>query len=464
MTALQANLKHLYQKRSFWLLGLFLGVFAAFITISIADGKKSSFSALCMWVFIFGVFIGTLPIDVLTKPFSYCLAGHRKIPRKFLFYIGLAISFLWSVISLLYPAPSAGRAVLVCISIFFTGTIFYWFGVWIVFRFRGWGNAMGLFPLAIFGGGLLDFHIIIEHLIVENSFLIIVLGVVVNLLSWAYWGNKNLARKYCGVMWMGAFDAWNKEKMSKFKQAKLAEKDKKKPNSMRISSGVEGFFISRISGAETGTLAQHIWGSLYKSFGVIISLGREECVQFLIMALPLLCFFGYMSGGGNIIFFIPGMMVVQLSLHVRSNLLISGGRRERFWSALTLAATTAILITFLVTFFAALTMPLKLILPELTIKGYTVAFNALNINLFFIPLFMIPVAFTIGLIFYKKPILVMIFVMMIFIFMFTSEIFRPHHNQLIQIGPIHIIIMLLSSWAVFVAVLRHICMRRCLVS
>jgi len=470
MSILCANLKHLYQRRSFWPLGLFFGIIAfgiiGVITEAVTENKQGAFCAPALWVCFAGSFIAALSIDVLTKPFSYCLPGHKDMPRKFLFFVGLLLSFLWSLSFLFYPELNFAKTVLVCLSAFSTFTIFYWLGVWFVFRFRSWFFIFTLFPLLLLGDKPLNISIFIVYSIVESPLRMILLGGLVNFSAWFYWGRPNLAREYCGRLWMGAFDAWNKKKTAKLHQVRLAERDKKKPGSMQISAGAESFFVARISGAKTGGLQQYIWGCLYKSFGLMFSQRKQNWIRFFIVILPMLCFLCYMPGvGKNIIFLMPGIMVAMMSLNVHSSLLISGGRRERFWSALTLAVTTSILITLLVTFLAALTIPLELILPELTIKGVTFVFHALNIKLFFVPLLMIPVTLAICLIFHKKPILAMFCVLFIFQTLFIVNIFRNPMITIepVQIGPVYIMIMLLFSWTLFVAVLHHICMRRSLV-
>ncbi|MCK5342390.1 MAG: hypothetical protein KAR20_03250, partial [Candidatus Heimdallarchaeota archaeon] len=280
------------------------------------------------------------------------------------------------------------------------------------------------------------------------------------------WGRDDLSRLYFGKLWMGAFDAWNKEKMLKYTQDRLAKKDKKNPNSMRISSGVEGFFVSRIKRAETGSLKRYIWGALYKSFGLMISQQRQDWMRFLVLMLPILCFLCYMPGEGrNIIFIMPGLMVASMSLGVYSNLLICGGRRQRFWSSLTLAVATGILITVVVTLLAMATQLLEMVMLELTIRGHEFAFNALDMKFSPVPLLMIPVTFTIGLIFHKKPLLTFLFAMVLFQIVFALSIVSKLTimNWRVQIGLMHIIIMLLISWSLFITTLRYISMRCCLV-
>jgi len=469
MSILWANLKHLYQRRSFWFVGLVSGAFAFGVIMvlieAVTENKQGGFSVPILWMFFVSAFVASLPIGVLTKPFSYCLPNHRNIPRKFLFSIGLGLSFLWSLSVLFFPDLNFVKTVLACLSAFSTFTIFYWLGAWLVFRLRNWVVVFALFPLLIFGNQLLNMSTIIERAIVEIALPMILLGGIVNFLAWSYWGRANLARRYCGTMRLEAFDAWNREKMKKYSLARLTEKDKKRPNSMRISDSVEGFFVSRISRAETGSLQQYIWGALYKSFGMTLSQQWQDLMRILMLILPILCFLCYMPGGGkNIIFLMPGLMVAYMSLGVYSSLLICGGRLQRFWSALTLAVTTGIFVTVVVVLLAMVTHLLERIMPQLTVKGHEFAFKALNMNFTSVPFLMIPVTLTIGLIFYKKPMLTMLLAMVLFQILFTFSILINLKNWPVQIGPVHIIIMLLCSWAVFVAVLRYISMRCCLVN
>jgi hypothetical protein len=469
MSILAVNLKHLYQKRSFWFLGLFFGAIAFGIigvTIKAATRNKlSAFSGPVLWIFFVSVFIASLPIEVLTRPFSSCLPDHNKAPRKFLFSVGLVLSFLWSLVFLFYPDLDIAATVLVCVSAFSTFTISHWLGAWFVSKFKNWSVIFAIWPLIMLGNGLFDLNTIVVHAIVQSPLPMILLGSIVNFLAWNYWGRADLSRRYCGRLWMGTFDAWNKEKMSKFKQARLAEKDEKKTDSMRITSGVEDFFISRISRAETASLPQYIWGAMYKSFGTTVSQYRQDWMRFLIFMVPIVLFLCYMPGPSkNIIFVMPGLMVVQMSLRVYSSLLICGGRQQRFWSALTLAAATGILVTIAVMALAIATNLLEGVMPQLTVKGHEFTFDAVGMNYSLIPFMMIPITFTIGLIFHKKPMLAFLFVMIVFQILFAMSIVSELTvmNTKVLIEQRHIIIMLLCAWAMFIAVLRYISMRCCL--
>jgi hypothetical protein len=130
---------------------------------------------------------------------------------------------------------------------------------------------------------------------------------------------------------------------------------------------------------------------------------------------------------------------------------------------MTLVAATAVLITALVTIMAVLSVALTAIMPDITLRGSTFTFQAVNIELFFVPLLIIPVASTFQLIFYRRPIFMVLSIMLLF--MLLSFIGAILHKTLgvEMLNPVSIVSLLVLSWLIFVLVLRHICMRRCLV-
>ncbi|MCK4997961.1 MAG: hypothetical protein KAS23_00450 [Anaerohalosphaera sp.] len=292
----------------------------------------------------------------------------------------------------------------------------------------------------------------------------VLLGVIVNVLAWRYWGRRDLARRYCGMLCMGTFDAWNKEKVSKFRQAMLAEKAEKNPNLTRVSSGAEELFVCRISGAEQGSLQQYVWGTLYRALGVMASrTSRDWIISFMVILL-MTCFLCYMEISG-LIFVMLGIMFARVNLGVYSSLLICGGRRERFWSALAAAVATGVFVAVIVLVLAMVTRLLEMVMPQVTIRGSEYAFSALNMKYCSVPFVMIPITLTLNLINYKRsmlPVVVVIFIFQfLFVFCVAGELIVMDTS--VRIGPWYVVIILLCSWVIFIGVLRRICRRQSLV-
>jgi len=180
MSILTVNLKHLYQRRGLWLVYVFLG-FIIFLCIAAALDHavpKGQFMGFVLLSFMIGLLAGVLPLEVVTKPFSYCLPGHRKTVRQFIFLVGTAVNFLGSLLFLMYPGLRFWQLALVPCSALFAGLIFYWLGIGYAFAIRTSGAFVGFLPLVIVAGGFFDFHVIMERAIVENPAGVILAGVL----------------------------------------------------------------------------------------------------------------------------------------------------------------------------------------------------------------------------------------------------------------------------------------------
>lgn len=468
MTALTANLKHLYQRRGVWLWILYLLCMSpVFVIMGINNDR---FMGYLLISFFGGLLTGSLQKEILSKPFSFCLPGHNQIPRRLILWVGIVLNALLGFVFLFYPdlglsvLPAVLAACVVGMSVYllsaashlldFEKMNFLWFllviGCYLAF-FRKWDVAF-------------------QQVIATLPLIVIPVGLIS---CWYIWQRMDITvarHKYCGKMKVTMFDCWNTKKGMKYKLIIAAEKEKKKAkksgNSLGTSSRAEDFFLSRITQAQTGSLQQYIWGALYKSFGLMIPQQPLNMLKPLPFLLPVLCFLCYMPGSAkNIIFAMPCFMIIHASLWVHSSLSVSGGRRERFWSGLTLAATLTTLIAAIVFLAAVLSNLMEGVMPPLTIKGHEFTFNALNISFSIIPFIIVPFVLGMGLVFYKKPMLKIVSMIVVFQFIFLSSFFSnlKEVTWFAKFAPLTATMLLLISWAIFVGVLHEISMRRCLV-
>jgi len=463
MSILTANLKHLYQRRGLWLVYAFLGLIG-FLSIMAALNKsragKGQFVWFLMLPFLTGFIASALPIEVLTKPFSYCLPGHRKTVRKFILWVGVVINFLGSLLFLMYPGLYSWHLILVVCSAFFASLIFYWLGVGCAFSLKNSVFWIGLLPWAIMAGSFFDLHIVLESAVVRYPIAVVCVGFLSSIMAWIWLGDERLARRYCAVPWLGLFDAWNKDKQQRYRQARMAVKWDKK---LKTSPRLEEFFLARMQKHDYLSTVRYIWGGLYTTFAVAMSRWTST-LSGSFVALLLVCLFCYMDlmAVTFALFFMPAFMVAHLRLPVYSSMLVVGGRNERFFTVLTLVATSAVLITAVATAIAVLTMPLPAIMPDITLRGTTFTFHAAYLQPFFVPLLMIPIVFTIQLIFLKKPFVTMVTVILLFVLLFTGVSGLKALSTMLN--PIFLVVgLLVLSWVIFVTVLYYICMRRCLV-
>ncbi len=462
MGILTVNLKHLYQRRGLWLVYVFLGLFV-FGSIAATLNKRGAGEGMNIILgvsaaLIAGLVAAVLQVEILAKPFSYCLGAHRKVPRKFIFSVGVAANLLVSLIFVLYPGLGWGQWIPVICSVFFAGLVFYWIGVLSAFVGRTSGVWIGFLPWLIIGGGFFGLHITIERTIVENPLGVSLLGAFSSIAAWIWLGNANWARRYCGAPWVGLFDAWNRDKLQKYKQLRASVKRDKLKN--HPNPWVERFFLGRMNKCDYLGTGRYIWGGLYTTYGTVL---WKAVLAGVFIVLLMLCFFCYTGSTTFMLFFMPGFMIMYLRLSVYSSMPVSGGRNERLYTTMTLVAATAVLITALVTIMAALSVALTAIMPDITLRGSAFTFQAVNIELFFVPLLIIPVASTFQLIFYRRPIVMVLLIMLLFMLLSFIGAFLHKTLGVEILNPVSIVSLLVLSWLIFVLVLRHICMRRCLV-
>jgi hypothetical protein len=465
MNVLNVNLKHLYQRRGIWLVYGFLGLFVPLSFLMAWEhpaAGKGRYIGLVLLAFVIGLLTTALPIEVLSKPFSYCLPGHRKVLRKLTFYVGIIANLLGALLFLGYPGLYSWQLILVVCSAFFAGLIFYWLGVWFAI---GVGNPAALalvtlMPVVVLGAGLFGLHVVIERAIVGSPFSVIWTGVLVSLIAWFWLGSANRARRYCAVPQIGFFDFWNRDKWRRYLQLRGPAKWNRLKDHPR--PWVERFFLNRMAECDRDGQGRYIWGRLYSTFGIAVS---QWCggLSGLFAASLMVCFLGYMGPGStNILFVMPGLACAQMRLPVHSSMLISGGRKERFSAAMALVAAATLIITGMVTVIAALSVALAQIMPDITLRGNNFTFSAMNIELFFIPGLMMPIVSATQLLFHRRPVFALASIVPVFMLLFFgSIIWRSRLSWLMN--PTYISGLLVLSWAAFATVLHHICMRRPLV-
>jgi hypothetical protein len=476
MSILTANLKHLYQRRGLWLVYAFLGSVSlpGIMMISMAKKPKAGdgmFVMFVMWTMVIvGIAAATIQIEVLSKPFSFCLPGHRKIARKFMLLAGLIVSLSYSLIFLRYPGLDLWQLLPVVLSAFSALLVFYWFGIVVTFLTnnqigRNQVRWAGLLPFILIVGMFFGLLKILENMIIEFPMLFITIGILSSVLAWRWLGDDSIARQYCAKPVLGTFGAWDRSKMQKFSQASIAVKGDK---IFRKAPQVEQFFLARMLKCSAFGVGRYIWGGLYKAFGPALSQGMSNQFLGAFIFFLVLSFFGYMDGYmGNemkmmvMLFIMPCIAVIVVQLPFYSSMLIAGGRRERIFTSMTLFVTIAILITTAVTVLAAMTILMEKILPDITLWGQTFTFKAADLRLFFIPLLIIPLGFIFNLVFYQKAFYRIVFLMLAFMLLFPLMMILSKELSMMLIS-VRVITGIVLSWFILTVFLWYVCMKRSL--
>ncbi len=460
MNILRANLKHFYQRRAMWFWHFFMLCMFPLFLLPVCSAEFDRFLGYVVLSFWWGLLTASLQMEILTKPFSFCLPGYREIPRQFIFRIGFVLNGLLGLVFLAYPGLDFPYVLVVATGGAFVGMVFYLFGAC-----GGPGNMnrnpyLAIFPLMIFGSVLFESDRILQQMIVSSPVQIIIVSALISWLFWVWLGREGLARQYCGKTSLGIFDGWDYTKMKKFRQAEVVRRLGKKKTP--FPGTVENFFQRRMSQRNFLSRGKCAWGHLYILLGGCLSVLQ---VRQLAMGFGVLVIIsGYFSKDGvafnNFLFIIPVIGAFQLDLLPYRGILLPASRGDRFYAAAMSGSTVTLLATLTIAVIAFISILLEPVLPDITLRGQLFTYYAMKVEYCFVTLSLMPIGFAIATLTPRRPVLKMIFS---FVLMYAClGFYAVAMIREIQFNLFIPPVLMMISWGISLLVLRYICMRRCL--
>ncbi len=463
MSVLTMNLKQLYQRRGLWLAYLMFAVFVWVSLIVALDeprAGKGTFIGLIVLAFLVGMAAAVVQMEILTKPMAFCLPQHRRTVVRFILTVGVAANAAGATLFLLYPGLPPAWRLLVLGSAFAAGLVFYLAGAWWVFLVRQPMALVGFLIAIFFFGQRLGLHVRLERIVVLHPPAAMMAAVLAALAMWLYLTRADLARRNCLRPWIGFAEVFDRDKLRRSPQYRSAApwtrlKDHPRP-------WVEKLFLGCIVKCRPLSVARCTWGAVYSSFALVLS--QWANVLFLLVVMTV--FLGYLGGHLMVILFaslpiVAGAMGLSHGA-LYSSLLTAGGRRERFCATLAVAATGAVLVTVFMALVAALSVPLSRLLPDFHVYGQRLTYRVINARVFYGPWILLPIAATIHLAFYRRPLLSMILLMaLIYAVVLTAGLLSHDLRPLVNAPAATVLAAL--CWLAFILVLSRIAHRRPLV-
>lgn len=351
MQVLLANLKHFYQYRTLWFVYLFAIFFIGsvggldLVLHSVPDGMGRSSDAYFARMFLAwvigltgGLTAGTLQMEVVSKPFSFCLPGHRIAFRQLVFLVGLIVILIVSLFLLGEAVPSS----LLRLSLCCTGLTAYFIGVSIALAVRNAAMAIPFVPLlGVFVGYFLSRGPSSEYVIVVCSIATIVLGAGSAIAICLWLERTSLFRRRCGRPWLGLSALGSPFERDRYRQAVASAK----PTRVDYAE-VNGFLLHAMEDCRQSSVARHIWGTLY-TWLLPGGGGRSQVMQMGLLSVVSAVLAALAGSMGP--FFIANVSIwsglTVRNLPVFSPLLVAGGRRERFFSTMGLTAILGSILT-----------------------------------------------------------------------------------------------------------------------
>jgi len=459
MSILTANMKHLYQCRGAWFgyLIILCGVpIALFFTKF--DDRYLGYLLISFWT---GVFAGNMQKDVLTKPFSFCLPGHRRIPKLFIFWIGGVVNLILGCVFLLYPGLSFPYVLMAILAGGFVGMILYFHGVCIPLlklkTLLGMYLYIGLIVVTIF----FKWDKVVQNIIISWPIPTILAGGLVCVWFWRLLGRDSLARRHCGRLVCGEFDT--SLKAQKYRQAQADRK--LTAAKAKFFERLHELFLRRMNRYEFLGKGRYIWGNFYMVFGRGFGTWQmKDVLASCALISFLVLFFGFVCKGEgvNLLFVILALVVLSLDLLPYGSMLFPAGRAEKYYSTLVLAIIITFLAGVLTLALTGISVLLETLLPEFGSKAEVLSYHGMDIGLFYIFLLVIPIALSCAVAF-PRNLIVKIIIVVVFMqgWIISAGVLK---QPLIDvIGPVGVVGLVALCWIGFLVVLHYVCMRRSLV-
>lgn len=465
MGILIANLKHLYQRRGAWfaylciLCMVLLALLPFWLTkIGLKHDRYLGFLLVSFWA---GVFSGVMQRDVLVKPFSFCLPGHRRIPKLFIFCVGSVINLILGCVFLYHNALGSPYVLMTVLAGGFVGMVLYCYGV-----------CCTLFDLRMLLGGILPWLALSAFILfkwdkaLQNTILFwpvptILVSFLICFWFWKMFGRDTLARRHCGKL---VFDGLNTSLKTR-KYLQIQSDRNLTAAKINFFDRLHEFFIHRMNRYGFLSKGRYVWGNLYMVFGKGFATWQIKHVLASCALISfLVLYFGFVGNGEgiNLLFVIPALGVLSLDLLPYQSVLFPLGRNEKYFITFVLAVIITFLAGVLTLALTGISILLEILLSEFGPDADLLSYHGMDIGLFYYFLLVMPIALSCAIVFPRNMIVKIIFVIF---FMQGWMVYTGICKQSLMemIGPNGVLGLLALCWIGFLIVLRYVCMKWSLV-
>jgi hypothetical protein len=465
MRILLANFKHLYQRRGLWVVYAGLGPIVWLVmqkALSAPTKGEGLFGGFLVCSFLGGLLVAALQMETASKPFSFCLPGHRNAVRGLVFLVGLAVSLVLFCICLaLLASPSftgpfewAGMPrellVLVLGSYFCASVAAYLLGAGVAFSAVHSASVLISMVLVASLYLWLDAFRTIQYPIIHWPVATIALAWVVAVASWWWLGRPAWFRRSCDRPWRGFFDPWVRTPTQRNRDLYATRFTKTTPR-------LDRFFQRVMGNRPLSHRGKCVWGALYTTCVLV----GPQWKGVLTIALAWAAFAGYFPPVTSAVMgFLPLMTVGFLQSPLGTALLVAGGRRERFVATVALILGFSAVWVLLFAVFVGLTHLLAPVVPAVTVQGVTLTLHALGFEVLAIPLVVVPVVGLVQTLFARKPVALALSIMLVTTFTMISWTPVARYPML---SPTLAIAGTVLSWGICLSLLYRIAMHRDLV-
>ncbi|MGE5294201.1 MAG: hypothetical protein ACM3VT_05180 [Solirubrobacterales bacterium] len=345
MRVLIADLRQFYQCPRLWGIYLFWGLPLYFALRLVQLGRDVS-SVLVIVGLPAGWIVATVQEDVAAKAFSFCLPSYRDNVRKLVLLVGLIPSIagaLYFALNCRVSDVSFETSVLVaCLGFCFTWFV-YLIGVVLTLA-TGSGVAMSvvtLTPLAAMGFGL-DLAWSLDYAILAHPLFVVSLAVFTTVIVWLWLGHPGwffACQRKAAAGILSTSTHWEAQEE---RQAIASFKFPESP------SVLDRYLLGVIRTAEYPAFVKGLAGTVYATLTplFLVLVKWRTGIPWTLPLLFVILMVGYAADFGFVFILILLLMAangLNEGSPLFSEMLLQGGRRERFYVSTIFVAILAIL-------------------------------------------------------------------------------------------------------------------------
>lgn len=460
MNLLLMNLSH-YWKRPILILSQLL--FMCMTLPMFVASQKSNFwlCSLCVMALIGGIVYG-YQMEILIKPFSFTLPGHRHIFRRLIFTVIAFWLLIVAILILLFWPQNLLHRVYGCILTMAGGSLAFWLGTLFTDKTRQPQAMIGMMmPVIVFVPMIVDSAIVEKVLFNPLVIAIIaVLGGIVTFRMWRSLGQLSLFASYCGLQSVGMFSGSNQNNLQKLRRQQFAIS--LGSGAEDFLSGVETFFLKRIEHTRHQGIASFVYGAIYQALGPTLNCqlrSKGWSVLWIFLLFLLSGYYGQM--GDCIIWLISLVPLFWADFQIHSTLLLNRGRAQRYIVAISWLVFTTITTLGIVFVFLGLTRIAEPYMPAIHLRSLDAVFHAPDWRMWYFFLAGAPSIALLRLLFWGKTSMYIASLMLIINFSigFSLIVTKEH---LKQINGYLIALVAIAAWALFAAYLYRVCFKKSL--
>jgi hypothetical protein len=457
MNLLLMNLSHYIRRPGLILLQL---LFMCMVLPMTFASQKSNFwmPSLCGFAMIGGIVYG-YQMEILSKPFSFILPGHRLIFRRLIFTVQAFWLLLGVMLILIFWPQDMLHRIFGSILLAAGGSLAFWLGKSWADKTRQPQAMIGfMVPIIIFGSMLSD-SATVEKVLFNPLVIVViaVLGCIVTFRMWHRLGQLSLFASYCGLQNIVIF-SFSQKRLQQVRQQQFA----KSPGAGAedFIAGVETFFLKRIEYTRHNPVASFVYGAIYQGLGPTLQCQLRSKGWSVIWMFAMFLLFGYYGKlGDSIIWILFLFPLFWTDIQVHSTLLLTRGRSQRYIAAMSWLLFTTITTLGFIFIGLGLTQIVEPYMPAIHLRSLNAAFHALDWHMWYFFAAGVPLLTTLNLLFRGSTYFYMsccILMGGMFALSFSTSLWQG------RIPGTWIAPIVLAAWTLFATYLYRVCFQKSL--